>query len=95
MEGHLVISPYAQDSAQEVCGSSTSKGPDFVSLQDGFHCDMTTRELTPICSEQVGVNCFDTEVSQMRASGSMRGATRARSVRHKQYHSIHRWGQSN
>lgn len=49
---HLVASAHEQHSAREVCGSGTSRGPDFVSLKEGFFCDMETKTLWPLCAEE-------------------------------------------
>jgi hypothetical protein len=45
----LVISSIGSHNATELCQSRTSRGPDFVSLSDGLHCDMATRQVRPIC----------------------------------------------
>lgn len=39
-EGQLVISEQAGHSAVQVCESSSSWGPDFISLAEGICCDM-------------------------------------------------------
>ena len=95
MQGHLVISAYSQHSAQEVCESSTSQGPDFVSVNEGFFCDMAEKKLWNVCSQNITEMCFDIEQSQMRGSGfRVRGVSWNNSsiVSSKSYHTTHRWG---
>lgn len=61
-ENQLVVSEHTAHSAREVCGSSSSWGPDFVSVAEGVYCDMCKREIYPLCSgENVGESgvCFD------------------------------------
>ena len=94
MEGHLVLSSYTWHSARELCESSTSKGPDFVSITEGLHCDMTTRQVSAVCSNSTISNCFDMKVKQMSYGGMrIRGDSLARSdVTPKTYHATHQWG---
>jgi hypothetical protein len=96
LQGHLVISAYAQHSAQEVCESDTSRGPDFVSLNEGLYCDMVEKKLWNTCSPNVTQVCFDTEQGQMRGINfRMRGISRSNtdsSVPLKSYHTTHKWG---
>ena len=47
---HLVASPHESHSAQQLCESETSHGPDFVSHKEGVFCDMETRALWPLCN---------------------------------------------
>ena len=91
MEGHLVVSSFQGHSAQEVCESTTSRGPDFVSLQEGFHCDMTTRLITPVCSGNTTTCCFDLTAHMMRPCGVIRGSTAAISGSAKKYDHVHQW----
>jgi hypothetical protein len=95
MEGQLVVSTFQHHSAQEVCQSSTSRGPDFVSILEGLHCDMTTRILTAVCSHNTTTCCFDTQANQMRACGVIRGSTKAMSAPIKQYTTVHQWAPPN
>ena len=47
------MSKLSQQTAESVCSSDTSYGPDFVG-SDGMFCDMGTKTLTPLClTEQV------------------------------------------
>lgn len=96
MQGHLVISAYAQHSAREVCESDTSRGPDFVSVNEGLYCDMDQKKLWNICSQNVTQTCFDTEQREMRGSNfRMRGVAwnnTDSSVPSKSYQKTHNWG---
>lgn len=61
-ENQLVVSEHSAHSAREVCESSSSWGPDFVSVVEGVYCDMCKREVYPLCGgDNVGENrvCFD------------------------------------
>ena len=49
---HLIASPHALHSAQEICESETSHGPDFVSLSEGIFCDMDTKVHRPLCTAE-------------------------------------------
>ena len=95
VQGQVVISALEKHSAKEVCESSTSRGPDFVSLHEGQHCDMTTRTLYDVCSSTKLDCCFDAQTSQMRSCASSvrrRDVLSARSVPVKDYHTTHKWG---
>lgn len=38
-----------------------SRGPNFVSLMEGTHCNMDTREVLPLCTDDLTTGCFDLE----------------------------------
>lgn len=59
-DGRLVVSHRMSYNATEVRGSETSYGPDFVSVIEGKHCDMETREVVPLCGRGGGLSrgCF-------------------------------------
>ncbi|KAI9652386.1 MAG: hypothetical protein M1829_001661 [Trizodia sp. TS-e1964] len=42
--GHLIISNFDSHSAQDLCESESSIGPDFVSMAEGIYCDMAEKE---------------------------------------------------
>nr|POE58656.1 hypothetical protein CFP56_68331 [Quercus suber] len=66
----LVTSSIPSHSAIELCESPNSSGPDFISLLEGLHCDMTTREVTPICSlHDLSDDCFDLDVAGKSTQG--------------------------
>lgn len=55
----IISSPHSEHSAQKLCESASSKGPDFVSLEEGIYCDMTTKTHWPLCSDSVSSSCYD------------------------------------
>lgn len=55
----VISSPYDVHSAQNLCGSASSKRPDFVPLGEGIYCDMTTKIQWPLCSTSVVTNCYN------------------------------------
>ncbi|KAF1938322.1 hypothetical protein EJ02DRAFT_410602 [Clathrospora elynae] len=73
----LVISHLKDHSAREVCGMTSSWGPDFVSVTEGLHCDMCTREISRLCgqnSQDQGCDaCFDLEKRFLRGSSAGNG----------------------
>ncbi|KAI9712975.1 MAG: hypothetical protein M1812_006722 [Candelaria pacifica] len=54
----LIASRSTQHSARDLCESETSRGPDFISHHEGLHCDMTNRELKPLCDGSNVEDCF-------------------------------------
>lgn len=60
-ETRLVVSNSNRFSAKDVCSSPGSWGPDYVSLEDGFFCDMATKTLKPLCADDVDEECFQLE----------------------------------
>jgi hypothetical protein len=70
----LVISHLQDHSAQEVCNMTSSWGPDFVSIPEGLHCDMCTRELSRLCSpdgdNQEGEDCFNVDKRRLKRSSA-------------------------
>jgi hypothetical protein len=65
-DGHVVISDLDAHSAKEVCESTTSVGPDFVSTVKGLYCDMCKHKLWPTCTREMPTACFDLELKSMR-----------------------------
>ena len=55
-DNSVVISDHMAHSAQEVCDSDTSIGPDFVSTNEGLHCSHTIYD---VCSGNATSGCFD------------------------------------
>ncbi|KAH8903813.1 hypothetical protein BR93DRAFT_884413 [Coniochaeta sp. PMI_546] len=71
---HLVITDYDAHSAQEVCEHPNSVGWDIVSTKEGLFCDLTDRQLYPLCSPTVTVNCFDLGTLQLKTLGERDGS---------------------
>ncbi|KAF2195023.1 hypothetical protein K469DRAFT_743711 [Zopfia rhizophila CBS 207.26] len=57
--GTLIASYHAQHNATALCANPMSWGPDFVSLDEGIFCDMTTRTTWPLCGNYIHFNCYD------------------------------------
>lgn len=70
---YVIISTSANHSAKELCGSSMSRGPDFVSLEEQLFCDMDTKRTWPVCSASRTDGCFDRTTSTMKAGKGLRG----------------------
>lgn len=66
-ENRLVVSNSETFSAKDLCKDEHSWGPDFVSLSDGFFCDMATKTVKPLCAEGVEEDCFQLDAA---AAGS-------------------------
>ncbi|KAM7196786.1 hypothetical protein V8F33_005905 [Rhypophila sp. PSN 637] len=65
-ETRLVRSSHPEHSAVRLCESQSSLGPDLVSLHEGKYCDMSTREVLPLCGPGVTGDCFDDSVKTPR-----------------------------
>lgn len=68
---NLVISNFAQHSAVELCESLTSLGPDMVSTIEGMFCDMSEKQLWPVCSDGSASYCFDMATESVRGRSSL------------------------
>lgn len=100
-QNQLVVSNIDSHSAQELCESDTSSGPDFVSTSEGLFCDMSEKQLWPLCSGVVTASCFDTTTNTIRGTTSSSSIgnvtivprqTQADSaVSDKSYTYIHNW----
>jgi len=65
---HLIASSLDHHSAQRLCESGTSRGPDFVSLTDGLFCDMTLKEHYPLCNEEKQDGCYHWDTHSLLTS---------------------------
>ncbi|KAB5533482.1 hypothetical protein GE09DRAFT_1250761 [Coniochaeta sp. 2T2.1] len=63
---HLVVTDMPSHSAREVCEHPNSVGWDIVSTTEGLFCHLTDRQLYPLCSGTVTVNCFDMGTLQLK-----------------------------
>jgi hypothetical protein len=61
---HLMVSNYTDQTAEELCTSETSWGPDFIG-SDGRFCDMSTKQLTPLCSTENVEGCIEVSETDM------------------------------
>lgn len=80
----LVRSDIWSHNATVLCQSPYSRGPDFISLAEGMHCDMESRIVTPLCDRQADDDCFSVDEK------TLQGQIKKRSV-HKQYARIVNW----
>ena len=55
---HLIASPHDRHSAQELCESGSSHGPDFVSSSEGIFCDMDAKTHWPLCDRTTENECY-------------------------------------
>jgi hypothetical protein len=55
----IISSHHTEHSSKELCASATSYGPDFVSFAENMFCDMTQKQLWPLCNEKVTKKCYD------------------------------------
>ncbi|CAG8956820.1 hypothetical protein HYFRA_00011209 [Hymenoscyphus fraxineus] len=99
--GKLVTSKNHAHSAKELCQSLSSLGPDFVSIPEGLFCDMSEKELWPLCGKNKKSSCFDLATSSMIAKvgnstisthmNSRRDVATGRIVPNKEYDDISAW----
>ena len=68
MVEQLVVSNLESHSATELCESGTSNGPDFVSMAEGLFCDMSEKQVWPLCSDTTAGYCFDMDSQTIRGS---------------------------
>ncbi|KAG8165942.1 hypothetical protein KVR01_004494 [Diaporthe batatas] len=62
----LVINDLDEHRAHDLCGSTSSAGPNFLNPKDGFFCEMQTKTVYPVCTAQNHTSaCFDTEQGQL------------------------------
>ncbi|KAL8811135.1 MAG: hypothetical protein Q9200_002045 [Gallowayella weberi] len=87
----LVISHFEGQSAQELCESKKSRGPDFVSMAEMKYCDMSEKKIYRLCSPQTRRECFslDHEKKRLKRRG---GPNRLNDAVQREYGKIIRWG---
>ncbi|KEZ45700.1 hypothetical protein SAPIO_CDS1475 [Scedosporium apiospermum] len=62
----LVVSKLSSHSAKVVCESSSSWGPDFISIVDGYYCDMCEHALWKLCLNRFDLDCWDMHKMELR-----------------------------
>ncbi|KAK5173155.1 uncharacterized protein LTR77_003277 [Saxophila tyrrhenica] len=72
----LVKSQYPEQTAEQLCNSKTSFGPDFVG-SDGKFCDMETKALSPLCSNEDVDGCV---VAHQNGTLTVAASNRAHAV---------------
>ncbi|OTB04414.1 hypothetical protein M426DRAFT_11561 [Hypoxylon sp. CI-4A] len=66
----LVMSNSDEHTADELCESETSYGPDFVNVAHGKFCRMSDKTQWPVCDgAEVTDNCFNTDTQQLLVNG--------------------------
>lgn len=91
--GQLVTSNDPHQSASELCLSGDAAGPDYISFPEGLFCDMSEKQLWPLCREGLHHGCFDVETTTMRAGSGLQGRDEAsgRAVPLKAYNKVQNW----
>lgn len=100
MSTQLVASDSKSHSAQKLCESDTSLGPDFVHTSEGLFCDMTAKTLYPLCntgnftgsspvSFSNSTECFDMDSKSLTSTLARRGAVLP--VKRSPYESVKDW----
>lgn len=64
----LTILHMPSHSARELCESDSSRGADFVAINDRekLRCDMSEKRLIDVCDQEHITACFDLEKKEMR-----------------------------
>ncbi|KAI0015966.1 hypothetical protein F4780DRAFT_31477 [Xylariomycetidae sp. FL0641] len=65
----LVIDDDVKHSAQALCDSATSVGPNMYNVAEGKFCRMTDKTVWSVCDETTTDNCFNADVQQVVANG--------------------------
>lgn len=91
--GQLVTSTDPRQSAHELCTSGNASGPDFVSFPEGLFCDMSEKQLWPLCVERLQNGCFDVDTTTMRRGTGLQGRDEAsgRAIPEKSYKKVQSW----
>jgi hypothetical protein len=90
--GKLITSTKPAHSARELCESGNSMGPDFVSSYESLFCDMSEKELWPLCGPEHATGCFDVQNNTMVAgSMSRRDEASGRHIPEKDYSDVQAW----
>ncbi|KAB5576372.1 hypothetical protein GE09DRAFT_1266116 [Coniochaeta sp. 2T2.1] len=92
MEEVLIVSNLStRHTAESLCSSATSWGPDFVGI-DGKFCDMATKTLSPLCSTANLDGCVNVDSGGKTVlTKRTAGPKRAVDVRHKSYARVKNW----
>ncbi|KAI0873665.1 hypothetical protein GGS24DRAFT_517375 [Hypoxylon argillaceum] len=69
MKGSLVIGDDVQHSAEGLCASATSSGPDFLNKRTGVFCRMSDKTTWPVCDGLATDNCFNNDLHQLVING--------------------------
>ena len=71
IDTRLVISGNANQSASDLCAHPASLGPDFFNVAEGQFCQMSSKNLYPVCNGDAGVtdNCFNSQTQKLVIGG--------------------------
>ncbi|KAI0967021.1 hypothetical protein F4678DRAFT_465826 [Xylaria arbuscula] len=67
----LIVTPFPDHSARELCLSETSWGSDTVSLTERLFCDMEAKILYPLCDDGIILTCFDLATEKLIPAGNI------------------------
>ena len=69
--GGLIISKHKGHSAKALCNSHSSHGHDFVSQHEGLYCDMSAKQLYPVCDgKAAGKGGKDAKLTKASGKGA-------------------------
>jgi hypothetical protein len=88
----LVVSKLSSHSAKMVCESPSSWGPDFISMEDGYYCDMCEHTLWKLCLTRFDLNCWDMHKMELRMTRrTIAARSEAGSLRKKVHKRVEYW----
>ncbi|KAN0099509.1 hypothetical protein V8E51_013284 [Hyaloscypha variabilis] len=91
-QGVLIKSRSKSHSANQLCGSETSWGPDLVSFHEGVFCDMNQKTTWPLCNKAADSNCFDQVTNNLRLKkGTSRQNNGGKTPPVKKYTNVQEW----
>ncbi|KAF2171031.1 hypothetical protein M409DRAFT_19004 [Zasmidium cellare ATCC 36951] len=90
MEDTIIISNFTDHSAEGLCNSDSSCGPDFVG-PDGKFCDMATKTLSPLCSTANVDGCVGVDAESTTVTKRSTVARRSVNTVHKSYGRVSQW----
>ena len=86
----LVVSDIEAHSAESLCNSDRSRGPDFVSHHEKTFCDMKTKTTHPLCEGSAQTDCFALDSVEKKIR--KRGAAGTQDARvHRSYKKVTEW----
>lgn len=91
MENVLIMSNITSHSAQDLCNSETSWGPDFID-GEGMYCDMSEHTLRPLCETQQVEGCIRIDDDGKVLSKRTMGLKRTIDEAYKSYNRVSHWG---
>ena len=91
LNGTIIRSNSSSHSAEMICKSPGSFSPDFVSYHEQLFCDMTTRQLWPLCSTKTTVQCFNTQSNSLELHSAIGGISNIVNTTGKSYTSVADW----